>query len=271
MGGRGSGRKTKLKLAEPEDVAEAEAEEAEEEEEEKEEQPLAITATRSPEQEKKSISQNVMAALGLGKKAVVQPVAKVTRKPTTRKRGSKDVSADFVAALVPTVALGVAVYVRMRIRDPRYKGVAPQVDEISKVLTPLTRILARRIEVAGKMSEDTLDLAISLAMTGVMASRMYGDYLTISGEGKDEQPATRNNGHANGYRQQPLASDFAGSAGSFGATGGNGSSPGQAVNSSPRSPLHADGWQQLDGKQADAIISRALEEDARYRATNGLL
>lgn len=262
-------------------------------------EPIAVGATRGPQAKQESMTDKVLSALGLGKKNVLQPVANAANKAATRKRSSKDISADFVAGLVPVLALGIAVWVRMQIKDPAYQRCAPQTDEVSKVLTPLARILARRIEIAGKMSEDTVDLAIAFSMTGVMATRIYGDYITIKDgstnanirkapiretiayenldaggypiNGNGSGFAAVANGNGNGHRPGPNGNGHASSNGHTQSAGRGGGRAGQTVDGGSNSAVPADGYAILDGRAADDVISRALAQDAGYRAANGLL
>lgn len=204
----------------------------------------------------------------LGKIGLVSAKGKASKK-------SQELNVDLAASLVPLFCLLMAGMGELFIRNPKYKPCVPKKDELEKIIRPLVNIVSRRLEIAGKMTEDTLDLLTALAMTVVMGTRMYSTFLVIrdseNGVIDASHPSSNSNitqfpqQAAQQQHQRAAASHIPSGRADHRAAGRNQSDAGNGRS------IPNDGWAVLDGQSADDIISRALSTDAEYRARQGIL
>lgn len=131
-------------------------------------------------------------------------------------RRKKDAAAaEFVENVTPLLALLIVAGANGLLKDP-YKPVAPNREEASGMMRPVCRMLARRLDVAGKISADTLDLIAVLVAVGLYAERATATYRAIAAQEALNGPRTPDSdqtahpdggqpahGHPDGKGQKP--------------------------------------------------------------------
>src|SRR6266568_4726796 len=86
---------------------------------------------------------------------------------------------NLLTSTLPTVMCAfIATYSRELIADP-YKPCAPSQEEVTGIIGPLMDILARQVEITGKMSQTTIDLTNSLLCAFLFGIRSYMTYTQI--------------------------------------------------------------------------------------------
>ncbi len=190
----------------------------------------------------------------------------VTSKPHVSKK-SAELNVELLASLVPAACLFLAGMSELFIRNQKYKPCVPKQAELEKIIRPIVNVISRRVEIAGKMTEDTLDLLTALAMSVVLGTRMYSTYLVIRDSDQGETDARNNvtNFPTPEQRERTNVNRVASSRAASGATG-----RGESLAVNDRT-LSNNGVAILDGRAADDIISRALEQDMLYRSRQGIL
>lgn len=108
---------------------------------------------------------NLKAAL-LGQSVEGMPAA-----PAKRSKPG-EASDTFVEQVVPIAALAVVFASHLAI-PPLYAPVAPTQPEAAAVLTPLVRIMARQLEVAGQLTETQVDVLMALSAMTIYAQRAW--------------------------------------------------------------------------------------------------
>lgn len=104
---------------------------------------------------------------------------KRTRTPRKRPIKGKQIDANLISKLAPTlVATFVATYSRQLTRDP-YKVCAPSQQEVMTIISPLFNILSRQIEITGQASETVIDLITCAIASIIFGTRAYVTYATI--------------------------------------------------------------------------------------------
>ena len=189
-----------------------------------------------------------------------------TSKPHVSKK-SAELNVELLASLVPAACLFLAGMSELFIRNQKYKPCVPRQAELEKIIRPIVNIISRRVEIAGKMTEDTLDLLTALAMTVVLGTRMYSTYLVIRDSDQGETDASSNITNFPTSQQRERTHEYR-VASSRAVAGANGR--GESLVSHDRA-VSGDGVTVLDGQRANDIISHALEQDMLYRAYQGIL
>lgn len=106
-----------------------------------------------------------------GKSPVASPPAPV------KKGGRGGTNALIKSVLPPVVATFIATYSYTLVAE-EYKPCTPTSDEVEAILSPLFAILARHVQIYGKVSQNVLDLitaGLAAIMYGTRAGRVYLD------------------------------------------------------------------------------------------------
>jgi hypothetical protein len=125
--------------------------------------------------------------------------AKVDIATPAKRRASKKVDTpNLVVTVLPTLTASlIAAWAKDRLPE-EYQACAPSRQEVKDIIGPLLDILGDEIEVAAKVSQNTLRLINSLICTMAYGTRAYVTYVEIkkskesSGEG-EKRAASHNN------------------------------------------------------------------------------
>lgn len=195
-----------------------------------------------------------------GNKAA-QPAKKT---PVARGRAKKPDN-NLISTVLPTIiASFVATYARDKMPDP-YKVCAPSQMEVNAMLSPIMAIIARRVEITGKASQDAIDIANALICSLAYGSRAYITYIQI----KRMEDAT--NGSNSNRTSQPGPGSYQAESNAVSGASTGGNVPGwQSVSGNVNVPNDTDDASG-DGNPEAAIFASMFERDKRGRVRLGLL
>lgn len=194
---------------------------------------------------------------------------KKTRAPRKRPIKGKQIDANLISKLAPTlVATFVATYSRQLTKDP-YKVCAPSQQEVMTIIQPLFNILSRQIEITGQASETVIDLITCAIASIIFGTRAYVTYATI----KEQE----HNGKSTGNVGNATASTTSASTSGKGARGvSQAAKPdtGQDQSSSPNTSndtADASGTDSDNVQRDVALFSDLFSRDIEGRVRLGLL
>lgn len=102
-----------------------------------------------------------------------------TPAPAPVKRSSKKED-NLISTVLPTIiATFIATYAQQMLPEP-YKACAPSQQECSAIFSPLMAMIGRRVQVAGKVSQDVIDFTNSLLAGIGFGVRSYVTYVQIT-------------------------------------------------------------------------------------------
>lgn len=202
---------------------------------------------------------------------------KVDAGTSKKKEDALEHSAIF--AVLPLAAAFLTNYVQTRWQG--YKETAPRKDEINKVLYPLFRIIARRLEISIELGPDGKDLAMMASALMAYMFRASADRLEIVEQAEKAGAIASAEKHLginqNGKSTYANASDWNGAGRTDqGATHGN-VGRGQAAsgattgNGTQYATESAGDVVETDEQRARRYITEAYRDDREYRAQHGLL
>ncbi len=130
---------------------------------------LTVDVNTGSDAPKLSFVERTKQKLGIGQSAT--PPARIVKKAKKQE--------NLLTSTVPTVLCAfISTYSRELIADP-YKSCAPSQEEATGILGPLFDILARQVEITGRMSQTTIDLTNSLICALLFGIRSYMTYTQI--------------------------------------------------------------------------------------------
>lgn len=145
---------------------------------------LTVDVSGLPEQPKVSLMERMFGKFQGGSQAA--PSAKKSGRPAKR-RGSD----NLITSVLPTVAASfIATYSRHLLPD-EYKPCAPSMEEVSAMLSPLLAIIGRRVEIAGRASQDVIDATNAIIAAFAYSTRAFVVYTQIKMEKKEPGYAAR--------------------------------------------------------------------------------
>ncbi|HEX6799262.1 MAG TPA: hypothetical protein VF116_16250 [Ktedonobacterales bacterium] len=117
----------------------------------------------------------------MGKDGATAVIDAAERKQSGKASASSaldDRQARFVEQISPIVGLAIMIVGWLAWPDP-YKECAPTQPEGEAMIRPILRIAARQLEIAGQLSENTVDLLASLAAVALYAQRGWDTFKEI--------------------------------------------------------------------------------------------
>ena len=109
--------------------------------------------------------------------------------PAPVKRSSKKED-NLISTVLPTIiATFIATYAQQMLPEP-YKACAPSQQECSAIFSPLMAMIGRRVQVAGKVSQDVIDFTNSLLAGIGFGVRSYVTYVQITNRIIDSKGAS---------------------------------------------------------------------------------
>lgn len=185
----------------------------------------------------------------------------------TSKKKEAELEEHFIFGLVPMASAFLAKYAASRYEGP-YQKCAPQASEIDRMLHPLFRIVARRLEISVNLGPDEKDISMFGSMLLAYVFRASADYMEINTEVEKTRAVAyaedhiRSESRRNG-RNEASQGPSTGDAGR-GQTASERSHVGTTVESS-LPPV------ETDEQRYRRFVIEAYREDREYRAKNGLL
>lgn len=193
---------------------------------------------------------------------------KRTRAPRKRPIKGKQIDANLISKLAPTlVATFVATYSRQLTKEP-YKVCAPSQQEVMTIISPLFNILSRQIEITGQASETVIDLITCAIASIIFGTRAYVTYATIK-EHENGKPLS-NDGTTTPSTSRPGSSGN----GTGGISKTNNPSTRQSEQVSPAStddPTNVGDANSDDVKRDAALFNDLFSRDIEGRVRLGLL
>jgi len=236
-------------------------------------------AASQPAAAPKSLLDSVLGGIKRNPNGSASPTQGGGKSASSSAATGGDKEDNFLFTLVP-VASGFLAYYSSALWAEEYKTCAPSKAEVSAVLTPVTRMLARRVNISLKETPDIRDTR--LAATALLLYIVRAATLAI--EISEQQEKNRAVNHAEhiiskGYRTQ---TGRPGNGTGDARTGTNQSADGRAIGSVPGA---GDGRQQLSNEQSGPIggaietdaqyarraIAEAFQQDKLYRTEHGML
>lgn len=197
----------------------------------------------------------------LGKNGATAVIGAAENKQSSKSGGSLDErQARFVEQTTPILALLVVIAGDLLV-SARYRPVVPTHQEADAIMRPIVRLAARQLEIAGQLSDNTIDLLASFAALAVYGDRAWHTYKAI----RDSETETT-------HDQQPTSGPSAG----VGAGGGYGSGAtarpyDAATHSGPSSPVRRSAGATPRPDAGPQGESGRAGHDERIRQHNALL
>lgn len=188
--------------------------------------------------------------------------------PTSPKGDKKPASGkedeSFIFVFVPVIS-GFIAYQAGTLWAPEYLMCAPTRAEVSAVLTPLTRIVARRISLKIEETPDIRDMRLAGTALLLYVVRSATAAIDIHAKIDQQKAVSYAEQHLDSRRHYQSAVSGTGGPGrdaSGGAIGGR---------IQPEPATAAGGRPETDAEYARRVISEARQQDIEYRAQHGLL
>lgn len=199
--------------------------------------------------------------------------AKSAAPPPAIKKARKKQQDNLISTVLPTVLASFIATYAQDMLPAEYKVCAPSSAEMNAIIAPLLAIIGRRVEIAGKASQDVIDITNAIVASAAYGARAFITYKLIKKEGaagyaEHEQRQRRE------YREriEREARDIEAAAHGAGGDSSYSDEPGQrsAVSDSNGDANDPYGDSANGGGEA-AIIANMLRRDKQGRVRLGLL
>lgn len=190
----------------------------------------------------------------------------IKSKPVQKRTSKSKVSDDsFLIAIIPTISIFISSFSTGMVQD-EYKPCAPTQQDVNAMLMPLARMVTRKFEITGELSEDAKDMSAFIMAVLAYGASSYVTFLTIKRDkdtekdnaGSDRARRASNQGSADGHSGADREAVAASSLASTQLHGERGNEDSQSkVKSTGPSP--------------SSVIDRAFHQDYVYRQQLGLL
>lgn len=145
---------------------------------------LTVDVSGLPEPPKVSLMERMFGKFQGGSQASTS--TKKAGRPA-KKRGSD----NLITTALPTVIASFVATYSSHLLPKEYKACAPSMEEVSAVLSPLLAIIGRRVEIAGRASQDVIDLTNSVIAGLMYGTRAFMVYMQIKMEKQEPGYAER--------------------------------------------------------------------------------
>lgn len=199
-------------------------------------------------------------------------IVKDEKQPVKKKETAGAIETDLIMGFLPLIVSLLATQAAT-LWSEEYKECAPTKEEVTLIITPLFRIVARTVEISAKLTENGKDL---LAMTTALLAFAFRSAMLsmeISGtqDKKDAVDYVEKHfenrifpGNGKGRNSQEPDTRPGEPGGSNSGRNGRGDSVEESV-------YLADGATETDAQYARRIINEAYQQDKQYRTEHGLL
>ena len=187
--------------------------------------------------------------------------------PAPVKRSSKKED-NLISTVLPTIiATFIATYAQQMLPEP-YKACAPSQQECSAIFSPLMAMIGRRVQVAGKVSQDVIDFTNSLLAGIGFGVRSYVTYVQITNKIVDSKGASLEEKTSHPRKQRERPSKQRSEEESIGTSGPSQERIIEDIGPTPNNIIDvpdSDDGSTGDGEQEARAISSLLARDRRGR------